>query len=111
MSVSLTDAASRHVLAYASKHHVDFCGIRFVVRSSGCSGWKYSLEYADSEQEGDLVFESKGVKIFVDPKSYVHICGTVLDYTKEGLQEGFRFNNPNAKNVCGCGESFGTAEV
>lgn len=108
MPVALTDAASQHVLDYASKNRVDFSGIRFMVRSSGCSGWMYSLEYAEAEQEGDLVFESKGVKIFVDPKSYVHISGTVLDYTKDGLQEGFRFNNPNAKNVCGCGESFQT---
>lgn len=109
MSVSLTAAAAEHVRAYARRRDIPFAGVRFNVRSSGCSGWRYDISYAESEQAGDLVFESNGVKVFVDAKSYVHICGTVLDYTKEGLQEGFRFNNPNAKNVCGCGESFATS--
>jgi iron-sulfur cluster assembly protein len=66
----------------------------------------YVLEFADQREEDDLVFEDHGVKVLVDPKSLLHLDGTELDYTKEGLNEGFRFNNPNVKGACGCGESF-----
>jgi iron-sulfur cluster assembly protein len=66
----------------------------------------YVLEFADEVEENDTVFEDRGVKVIVDRKSLVYLDGTELDYTKEGLNEGFRFNNPNVKDECGCGESF-----
>ncbi len=81
-------------------------GIRLGVKTSGCSGMAYNLEFVDEAQETDTVFEQDGVKVFVDPKSLVYLQGTQVDYTKEGLQEGFKFENPNVKESCGCGESF-----
>lgn len=108
MSIALTEIAARHVRQYADKRQQAFAGIRLAVRPSGCSGLAYVLEYADEVREGDLTFESNGIKIITDPKSYAHIDGTVLDYVREGVQEGFRFNNPNVKSACGCGESFNT---
>jgi iron-sulfur cluster assembly protein len=76
------------------------------VRTSGCSGMAYVLEFADEVGSDDLVFENQGVKVLVDPKSLVYLEGTELDFAREGLNEGFRFNNPNVKSACGCGESF-----
>lgn len=108
MSIALTPVAADHVRQYAEKRQKAFTGIRLAVRPSGCSGLAYVLEYADEVQSGDLIFESNGIKIITDPKSHAHIDGTVLDYVREGVQEGFRFNNPNVKNSCGCGESFNT---
>ena len=81
-------------------------GIRLAVKTSGCSGMAYILEFADDIGEGDEVFEDHGVKVIVDAKSLIYLDGTELDYTKEGLNEGFKFNNPNVKGECGCGESF-----
>ena len=81
-------------------------GVRLGVKTSGCSGLAYTVEFADTVDPDDLVFEEHGVKVFVDPKSHVYLDGTELDYAKEGLQEGFKFANPNVKNECGCGESF-----
>ena len=80
--------------------------MRIGVKTSGCSGMSYKLEFADEAAAGDLVFESHGVKVLVDPKSLPYIDGTELDYAREGLNEGFKFNNPNVKDQCGCGESF-----
>ena len=80
--------------------------MRLGVKTSGCSGMAYVLEFADSIEDTDQVFESNGVKVIVDPKSLVYLDGTELDFAKEGLNEGFKFNNPNVKDACGCGESF-----
>ncbi len=80
--------------------------MRLGVKTSGCSGMAYVLEFVDELHEGDLVFEDHGVKVIVDPKSMVYIDGTELDFAREGLNEGFKFNNPNVKDECGCGESF-----
>lgn len=105
MSITLTDAAAdrvRHFLDNRGKGE----GLRLGVRTSGCSGMAYVLEFVDSAAPEDNVYEHKGVKVFVDPKSLVYLEGTELDYGKEGLNEGFKFNNPNVKNECGCGESF-----
>ena len=108
MSIALTATAAKHVRAHAQKLGKPCVGLRLAVRSSGCTGLAYALEFADKRRDGELEFDSNGIKLITDPKSYVHVAGTVLDYVREGVQEGFRFNNPNVKNVCGCGESFNT---
>lgn len=103
--ITLTEKAAKHIQNFLSKRGKGE-GIRLGVKTSGCSGMAYTLEFVDKVQAEDLVFEGHGVKVFVDPKSHVYLDGTELDYTKEGLQEGFKFQNPNVKNECGCGESF-----
>ena len=105
MSVTLTEAAARHVTRYITRRGKGV-GLRVGVKTTGCSGLAYKLEYADEVAAEDEVFESNGVKVIVDPKSLPYIDGTELDYAREGLNEGFRFNNPNVKDECGCGESF-----
>jgi len=105
MSISMTEAAARHVRKSLDKRGKGE-GLRLAVRTAGCSGMAYVMEFADNVNPEEQVFESHGVKLIVDPKSLVFLDGTVLDYTKEGLNEGFKFNNPNVKGQCGCGESF-----
>ena len=105
MAITLTEQAATHVQNYLAKRGKGV-GLRLGVRTTGCSGLAYVLEFADTETEGDTAFESHGLKIFVDPKSLVYLDGTELDYAREGLNEGFKFNNPNVKDACGCGESF-----
>lgn len=105
MSVTLSEAAALHISNFLAKRGKGL-GIRLGVRTSGCSGMAYKLEFADASQADDLVFESRGVTVLVDPKSLPYLDGTELDYTREGLNEGFKFNNPNVKDQCGCGESF-----
>ena len=107
MAVTLTEAAARHVTRYLTKRGQGV-GVRLGVKTTGCSGMAYKLEFADAAEPEDLVFESHGVKVLIDPKSLPYLDGTELDYTKEGLSEGFKFNNPNVKDACGCGESFNT---
>ena len=105
MAISMTEAAARHVqrsLEGRGKGE----GIRLGVRTTGCSGLAYVLEFVDETQPDDEVFESFGVKVIIDPKSLAYLDGTELDFTKEGLNEGFKFNNPNVRGECGCGESF-----
>ena len=106
MGITITEAAARHVQNYLNNRGKGL-GIRLAVRTSGCSGMAYEMEFVDELQEEDQVFENHGVKVVVDPKSLVYLDGTEVDYAREGLNEGFRFNNPNAKSECGCGESFG----
>lgn len=103
--ITLTQNAAKHIQNFLTKRGKGE-GIRLGVKTSGCSGMAYTLEFVDDVLPEDLVFEGFGVKVFVDPKSHVYLDGTQLDYTKEGLQEGFKFQNPNVKNECGCGESF-----
>ncbi len=105
MSVSLSEAAARHVSRYLTKRGKGV-GVRLGVKTTGCSGLAYTLEYVDETAPEDVVFEEHGVKVLVDPKSMAYIEGTQLDYVREGLNEGFRFNNPNERDKCGCGESF-----
>jgi iron-sulfur cluster assembly protein len=81
-------------------------GIRLGVRTTGCSGMAYVLEFVDELQADDQVFESFGMKVIIDPKSLAYIDGTELDFVREGINEGFKFNNPNVRGECGCGESF-----
>jgi iron-sulfur cluster assembly protein len=103
--ITLTENAAKHVRSYLAKRGKGV-GLRVGVRTSGCSGMAYKLEFADALGAGDLEFESHGVKVIVDPKSLPYLQGTELDYAREGLNEGFKFRNPNVKDECGCGESF-----
>jgi iron-sulfur cluster assembly protein len=105
MSLSLSEKAATHVSNYIAKRGKGL-GVRLAVKTSGCSGMAYKLEFVDETKSDDVAFESFGVKIFTDAKSLPYIDGTQLDFVKEGLNEGFKFNNPNVKDECGCGESF-----
>lgn len=105
MGVSLSEKAAKHVANYIAKRGRGV-GLRLGVRTSGCSGMAYKLEFADDFAADDLIFESHGVKVLIDPKSLPYLEGTELDFVREGLNEGFKFNNPNVKDECGCGESF-----
>ncbi|MDO8811160.1 MAG: iron-sulfur cluster assembly protein IscA [Gallionella sp.] len=106
MAITLSENAAKHVQNFITKRGKGV-GLRIGVRTSGCSGMAYKLEFADEVTGEDIQFASHGVTLLVDPKSLPYIDGMELDYTREGLNEGFRFNNPNVKNQCGCGESFG----
>ncbi len=105
MAISLTESAATRVKAFlaARGHGV---GLRLGVRKTGCSGFAYVINYADKADPEDAVFEDRGVQVFVDRSSLALIDGTVVDFVKEGLNEAFRFRNPNVKGECGCGESF-----
>ncbi len=105
MSVSLTENAAKHVKTYLEKRGKGV-GVRLGVKTTGCSGMAYTIEFADQIEAEDHVFEDQGVKVIVNPKSMVYLHGTELDFAREGLNEGFRFKNPNEKDRCGCGESF-----
>ncbi|TBV16749.1 iron-sulfur cluster assembly protein IscA [Stutzerimonas kirkiae] len=105
MAITMTSAAADHVrrsLEGRGKGE----GIRLGVRTTGCSGLAYVLEFVDEVAAEDAVFENHGVKVIIDPKSLVYLDGTELDFVREGLNEGFKFNNPNVRGECGCGESF-----
>ena len=105
MAISMTEAAAQHVRrSLDGRGKGD--GIRLGVRTTGCSGLAYVLEFVDEIQPEDEVFDLNGVSIIVDSKSLIYLDGTELDFVKEGLNEGFKFNNPNKKGECGCGESF-----
>ena len=103
--ITLTDKAAQHVTRYLTRRGKGV-GLRVGVKTTGCSGLAYKLEYADEIAAEDQVFESNGVKVIVDPKSLPYIDGTELDFAREGLNEGFKFRNPREKDRCGCGESF-----
>ncbi len=105
MAISLTESAANRVKAFLSSRGRGV-GLRLGVRKTGCSGFAYVINYADDFQPGDLVFEDQGVKVCVDPASLSLLDGTVVDFVKQGLNEAFRFRNPNVKGECGCGESF-----
>ncbi|MBA4256159.1 MAG: iron-sulfur cluster assembly protein IscA [Polaromonas sp.] len=105
MSVSLTPAAASHVARSLAKRGSGI-GLRLAVKTSGCSGFAYALEFVDAVNDDDQCFENHGVQLIVDSRSLAMLDGTELDFVREGLNEGFKFNNPNAKANCGCGESF-----
>jgi len=105
MAITLTEKAAKHIHRYIERRGKGI-GLRFGVRTTGCSGFAYKLEYVDDAVAEDQMFESHGIKVFVDPKSLPYIDGTELDFAREGLNEGFKFRNPNVKDECGCGESF-----
>ena len=103
--ITITENAAKHINSYLTKRGKGL-GVRLGVKTSGCSGMAYNLEFVDEVNEDDLIFEEHGARVYIDPKSLVYLDGTQVDYTKEGLQEGFKFENPNVKDSCGCGESF-----
>ena len=103
--ITVTETAAKHIKNHLATRGKGF-GIRVGVKTTGCSGLAYVLEFVDDIPKGDRCFESNGVSVIVDPKSLLYIDGTVMDFGKEGLNEGFKFTNPNVKGECGCGESF-----
>ncbi|MBM7038592.1 iron-sulfur cluster assembly protein [Vibrio sp. qd031] len=105
MAITLSQAAATRVKAFLENRGKGV-GLRLGVKTTGCSGMAYVLEFVDDLNEEDSVFEDQGIRVIIDAKSLVYLDGTELDYVKEGLNEGFEFNNPNAKSECGCGESF-----
>ncbi len=105
MSVSLTPAAARNVEKSLTRRGSGI-GLRLAVKTSGCNGFAYALEFVDAINAEDECFETHGVKVIVDPRSLGMLAGTELDFVREGLNEGFKFTNPNATANCGCGESF-----
>ncbi len=105
MAITFTDAAADRVNAFLADRGKGV-GLRLGTKTYGCSGMAYVVEFADEIEDTDTVFEDHGIKIIIDPKSLVYLDGTEMDYTKEGLNEGFKFKNPNESDSCGCGESF-----
>ena len=103
--ITITENAANYIKNFLEKRGKGI-GVRLGVKTSGCSGMAYNLEFVDEADPEDLVFEQNCAKVYIDPKSLVYLDGTQMDYTKEGLQEGFKFENPNVKDSCGCGESF-----
>lgn len=105
MSLSLTERAARQIKKQLEKRGKGI-GLKLGVKKSGCSGYSYALDYADSLNENDAVFEDFGVKVIVNADDMPFVEGIELDYRREGINEAFQFNNPNVKGTCGCGESF-----
>ena len=105
MAITITDNAASRVKTFLNNRGKGI-GLRLGVKTTGCSGMAYVIEFADKIETDDKVFEDKGVKLIINPKSYAYLKGTELDFGREGLNEGFKFNNPNVKDKCGCGESF-----
>lgn len=105
MGIALTEAAANHVKQQLQQRQSGL-GIRLGVKTTGCSGLAYVLEFVDQPDPQDAHFETFGIDVYVDPKSLAFLDGTQMDYVKQGLNEGFEFTNPNTKGECGCGESF-----
>lgn len=105
MSITLSNTAAEHVKRHLEQRGKGI-GLRLAVRTTGCSGLQYVIEFADEVAANDAVFENNEVTVVIDKKSLVYLDGTELDYAKVGLNEGFQFKNPNVKDECGCGESF-----
>ena len=107
--IALTWRAAEHVKSFLAKQHPGAC-LRVGIKTTGCSGYQYVVEAAETVNEQDTTFESNGIKVVVDPLSLRYLQGTELDYVKEGVNEVFKFNNPNVAETCGCGESFSVAD-
>ena len=105
MSISLTASAADRVRSHLASRGRGL-GLRLGIKTTGCSGYSYVIDYADVAQPGDLVFEDQGVRVYVDPANLPMLDGTQVDFVRQGLNESFRFTNPNVKAECGCGESF-----
>mgnify|MGYP006319420957 CR=1 FL=1 len=105
MSVSLTPSAAERVHSFLAKRGGGV-GLRLSVKKTGCSGFAYVVNYAEQVAAGDVVFEDRGVKVIVDADSLRYVDGTEIDFVRQGLNEAFKFRNPNVRGECGCGESF-----
>ena len=105
MAISLTESAAGRVRAHLAQRGRGL-GLRLGVKETGCSGFSYVIDYADDARPDDCVFEDHGVRVYVEPKALPLIDGTRIDFVRQGLNESFRFDNPNVKGECGCGESF-----
>ena len=105
MSISLTHSAAERVRSHLASRGRGL-GLRLGIKTTGCSGYSYVVDFADAPGPEDLVFEDRGVKLYVDPASFAVLDGSTIDFVRQGLNESFRFTNPNAKGECGCGESF-----
>ena len=105
-AITVTEAAAERVKAMLAARGRPAAGVRVGIRTKGCSGMSYTLEYADEKEPMDEVVEDRGVTILIDPKAMMFLLGTEMDYVEETLQSGFVFTNPNEKGRCGCGESF-----
>ncbi len=105
MAITLSQSAVERVKTFLTKRGKGI-GVRLGIKTSGCSGMAYLLEFVDEINQDDQIFEQDGVKVIIDSKSLIYLDGTELDFVKEGLNEGFKFTNPNAKDECGCGKSF-----
>ena len=104
--ITLTEAAAERVRSLVSRSDKPVLGLRVGVKTRGCSGLRYFVEYAEDQKKFEDVVEDKGVKIFIDPTAVMFLVGTEMDYVEDKIQSGFVFKNPNEKNRCGCGESF-----
>ncbi len=104
--ISISDAAAKHIASMLNQRGKPSAGIRVGIRTRGCSGLSYNIEYADEAQPYDEVIEEKGVCVLIDPKAIMFLVGTEMDYVEEKFKSGFVFKNPNEKGRCGCGESF-----
>ena len=107
MAITLTQNAAQRVKTYLEKRGKGE-GLRLGIKTVGCSGKAYVVDYADAIEPGDRIFESHGVMVIVNEQNMAYLDGTEVDYGRDGMSEGFRFNNPNVKGQCGCGESFST---
>jgi len=105
MAITMTETAAKHITSHLAQRGQGL-GVRLGVRTSGCSGMAYVLEFVDEMNDDDQIFEDQGIKVIIDEKSMLYLDGTRLDFVKEGLNEGFKFENPNVSSECGCGESF-----
>jgi iron-sulfur cluster assembly protein len=105
MAITLSESAADRIRHFLSKE--GGVGMRVGVKKTGCSGFAYVVELADVVRSGDEVFEDRGVTVVVDAGSLPYLDGTTIDFARESLNEGFRYDNPNVKSLCGCGESFG----
>ncbi len=105
MAITMTEAAAQRARSFLQQRGKGI-GIRLGVKTTGCSGLAYVMEFVDEAEDTDTVIEANGINIIIDGKSLVYLDGTEIDFVKEGLNEGFEFRNPNAKGECGCGESF-----
>ncbi len=104
MSIKLTESAARRVNHFLAQEGLQ--ALRLGVRQTGCSGWAYTVQLEDHISADDLVFEDRGIKVVIDPESLPYLAGSEIDFVADGLNRTFQFNNPNATEECGCGESF-----
>lgn len=104
-TIEVTAAAARHIARHLTRRGSGI-GVRMGVKTTGCSGLAYTFEYVDEAVQGDLVLLREGITLYVDPKSMAYLAGTIIDFERNGLNEGFAFRNPNERDRCGCGESF-----